>query len=94
MSFVENRAAFFADFGVTATIAGAPVSVIFDNDFLASLGIESSNPMAYAAASDVASVVQGDAVEIPAGPFSEAFIGTVVGVQPDGTGFTVLELQA
>jgi len=91
---IEDRSVFFADFGVTATIAGAPVRVIFDNEFLASMDVESSNPVALALTSDVAAVAHGAAVSIPAGEFTESFTGTVIEHKPDGTGFSVMELAA
>jgi len=87
MALVENRAAFFADFGVPATIAGNPVSVIFDNEYLASLGVESSNPVALADDADVVGLAHGDAVVIGAVNY------TVAEIQPDGTGFTIIELE-
>jgi len=87
MPLVENNAAFFADFGVPATIAGAPVAVIFDNEYMASLDVESSNPLALASAADVAAVAHGDAVVIGTASY------TIAGIQPDGTGFTILELE-
>ncbi len=97
MPFTENRAVFFADFGVPALIGqvvgvpadvlGDPVTVIFDNEYLASLGVESSNPVALADDADVAGVSQGISVIVNAVNY------TVAESQPDGTGFTVLELE-
>ena len=87
MPFSENRAAFFADFGVSATIAGNPAIVIFDNEYLASLGVESSNPVALADDADVVGLAHGDAVVIAAVNY------TVAGIQPDGTGMTAIELE-
>jgi len=85
--FIEDRAPFFADFGEVATIGGSPVSVIFDKDFIASLEIESSNPVAVIDEADAAAVVHGTAVVIRSVNY------TVVGIHPDGTGMTVLELE-
>jgi len=91
----EDRTAYFADFGVTATIGGNPVPVIFDNEFLAQMDVESSNPVALAQTSDMTGVSKGTSVSIPAGDFSEAFTGTVAEpLKSDGTGFTVIELKA
>ena len=94
MSIIEDRTAYFADFGVDAQIAGEPVRVIFDNEFLASMDVESSNPVALALTSDVAAVAHGAAVSIPAGEFTESFSGTVIEHKPDGTGFSIIELEA
>jgi len=91
---IEDRAAFFSDFSVLATIASAPARVIFDNDFLAAMDVESSNPVALALTSDVSAVAHGAAVSIPAGEFTEAFTGTVIEHKPDGTGFSLIELEA
>ena len=88
MALVEDRAAFFVDFGVVATIGGNPVTVIFDNEFLASLDVESSNPVALANSDDLAGVSHGTTVVIDSVSY------TVAGLQPDGTGFTVIELEA
>jgi len=87
MALTEDFSAFMADFGVPATIGGAPVTVIFDNEYLAALDVESSNPVALAASADVSAVVQGDAAVISAVNY------TVAGIQPDGTGMTILELE-
>ena len=85
---------FFSDFGADAVVGGVTCRVIFDNDFLASVGVESSNPVALVRDADVPAVAQGDVVSISVGSFSPAFSGSVVAVQPDGTGTTMLELRA
>ncbi len=87
MFYDGDVSVFLADFGVPAVIAGNAVTVIFDNEFMAGLDIESSNPVALAASNDVASVVHGDPVVI------SGVNHTVVGKKPDGTGFTLLELE-
>jgi len=89
----EDRAVFLSDFGVTATIGGNPVRVIFDNEYLAQLDVESSNPVALAQSPDMAGLPNGTAIDIPAGDFSDAFTGTVIEQKPDGTGFIMLELE-
>jgi len=93
MSFASDKDVFLSDFGAAAVIGGSSVSVIFDHAYLASLDIETSNPVALAKSADVANVNRGDAVAIAAGDFNDAFNGKVVGIQPDGTGFSLLELQ-
>jgi len=87
MAFIEHRAPFFADFGEAATIAGRSVTVIFDSAFMASLDIESSNPVALIDDVELGAVSHGDAVVLRGVQY------TVVGVHPDGTGMTVLELE-
>jgi len=87
MALTEDFSAFMADFGVAATIGGLPVTVIFDNEYLAALDVESSNPVALAASAVVSAVAQGDAAVINAVNY------TVAGIQPDGTGMTILELE-
>lgn len=94
MPINEDKGVYFVDWGVTATIGGVPVPVIFDNEFLATLNVESSNPVALAKTSDMTGVADGTLVVIPEGDFNPAFNGKVIGVQPDGTGFHVLELRA
>ena len=87
MFYDGDASVFLADFGVSAVIAGPPVTVIYDNDFMAGLEVESSNPVALAASADVAGVAHGDPVVI------NGVNHTVVGKKPDGTGFTLLELE-
>jgi len=92
---IEDRTAYFADFGVVATIGGNPVRVIFDNEYMAQLDVESSNPVAQAQSSDLVGVSHGTSIDIHAGDFNEAFTGTVIGEpKPDGTGFAYLELAS
>jgi len=86
MAFIEHRTPFFSDFGEVATIGGNPVSVIFYKDFIASLEIESSNPVAFIDDVEAVGIAHGTAVVI------RSINYTVVGIHPDGTGMTVLEL--
>ena len=44
MAFTEDFASYFVDFGVTATVDGVSVRGIFDNDFLATLGVVAGSP--------------------------------------------------
>lgn len=66
---------------------GAAVPVIFDNGYSAALGMEGSGPMLQALDADVSAIVQGNAVAIGSTNY------TVVTVEPDGTGVTVIRLQ-
>lgn len=88
MAFVEDRAPFFADFGIDATVGGASVRGIFDNAFLAQLNIVGTDPLLLCRTSDVTSATRGTAVTVPAGSFK------VIRKEPDGTGMTRLILEA
>ena len=85
--FVEDKGVYFTDFGEPAVIAGKSATVIFDNAFLASLDVESANPVCLCADEDVAGVAQGASVLLRGTSYK------VAGVHPDGTGFTMLELR-
>ena len=85
--FVEDRTPFFADFGEVATLGGSPVTVIFDKDFIASLEVESSNPVMLIDDVNKAGVVHGTPVVV------RGINYTVIAIHPDGTGMTVLELE-
>jgi hypothetical protein len=88
MAFAEDLTPFFADFGVDATIGAATVRGIFDNDFITSMGlVAGTGPVLLCASASVSAVTQGASVTI-------ASIGyTVTGIEPDGTGMTLLRMQ-
>jgi len=86
MNFAADNAAFLADFGLDATLNNAPVRIIFDSAYLASLDVESSNPVALLPDGDAVGVRQGAVLTVLGATYQ------VVAVQPDGTGFTMLEL--
>lgn len=93
MPFAEDLSAFFddADFAGAATLAGVSVTGIFDNGY--DVGAVGSNGMATTSPRfelPSASVPQ-DAVGISLVYDGQAY--TVVNVQPDGTGVTVLHLE-
>ena len=88
MSYTEDLAPFLADFGVDATVGAAAVRGIFDNAFLAQLGLVGTDPLLLCRTSDVASATRGTAVTLPAGSFK------VVRKEPDGTGMSRLVLEA
>lgn len=88
MPFVENLTAFFADFGVPATLGAATITVIFDAAYADPLGIAGTEPRATCASADVAALVQGSPITIGGKAY------TVRDKQPDGTGITVLLLEA
>jgi len=89
--FAEELGAYLVDFGVTAAFSHAAVSanisVIFDNDFLASLGVEASAPSALCKATDVSSAVHGDTLVISGTTYY------ITEIHPDGTGMTLLILS-
>ncbi len=85
---VEDLTAFFGDFAQTCTIAGGTVTGIFDAPYERSLGmVDSSGPVLTIRAADWPDVARGDSVTIDATEYS------VLGIEPDGTGVTVLRLQ-
>lgn len=90
--FVEDHALFFSDFGVTATVGGETVSVIFDNGYalgsVGPIGMASSQPMAKMATANV-----------PINPVGAPFVieganYTIGAHEPDGTGISRLLLEA
>lgn len=88
MAFAEHLDAYFADFGVAATLAGNAVTVIFDNGYQPGLGeFEGNNPLATIKESSIAGVVHGASLVIGATSY------TVREIQPDGTGLAVLQLR-
>lgn len=91
MAFTEDFAVFFADFGVTATLAGGDVTVIFDQAYIASMGgqIDSTEPTCLLLSSDVTThnITHGTPITINGVAYA------VRGLQPDGTGLTALLLE-
>lgn len=101
MAFVEDRTAFFADFGVDGTLAQqsttawpgdpmpfaeVPVRVIFDEPVAERDGVMVAMPQAQIDSDDVMHYVLGAELVIPAGTFE------VREAIPDGTGLTLLML--
>jgi hypothetical protein len=86
-AFASDVALMLKDFGQSITLNGSTVQAIFDNAYTGMLGMESSGPALTVASSDVAGVEQGHAVVVGSANY------TVVTVEPDGTGVTVLRLQ-
>ena len=90
--FAEDLSTYFDvtdGFAVTATSGAASFPVIFDAAYLAALGnlVESTGPACLARTADVSALEQGSSITIS----SVAY--TVVGVEPDGTGITLLRLR-
>lgn len=87
MAFAESFAPYFADFGVDATLAGAPVRGIFDNGYSeAFAGMVAGSGPVFHLPSSVA-VTRGNSLVIGAATYS------VVGIEPDGQGLTILRLE-
>jgi len=88
MAFVENLDAFFGDFGLPAIVDGATVDGIFDNQFATALGFTAgAAPILVCKTEDVSTVEQEAPVTIGSTGY------TVTGVEPDGTGLTLLRLS-
>lgn len=81
-----NPAPFFTDFAVPAAIRGRQVPVIFDEQYIDVIGVESGQPAATCESAMVEDVEQDDELQLNGRTFR------IIGVQPDGTGVTVLRL--
>lgn len=87
MTFVEDMAPYFADFGATVTKSGNPVAGIFDAAYTAAFDmIAGSGPVFRCATS--AGVVRGDTLVINGTSY------TVTVAEADGTGLTLCRLEA
>lgn len=83
------------DFGSAATLTCGTgknavttlINVIFDDGFRAVENLESAAPQAHCKASDVAAAAHGDTLQVGGATY------TIRGIQPDGTGMTVLILS-
>lgn len=86
----SDRQAFMDVFGTTAVVSGQTITAIFDDPHLNALEVRTSTPMLTCVTSDVLGVAHGDTVVVS----SESFSGSVIDVQSDGTGITVLMLRS
>jgi hypothetical protein len=76
------------EFAVDATLNSVTaITGIFDNAFRLVNGVESYGPQILCASTDVSTAVQGSTVEIGGTTYF------VSGIQPDGTGMTLLILS-
>lgn len=92
-----ERSILLSDFGVTATYTAdgespTSITVIFDKTYLGvdaggEVTVESNNPVALCRTSDVSDADHAATLVINSVTYN------VVGVQPDGTGLTHLELE-
>jgi phage head-tail attachment protein len=91
MAFTEDISAFFSTdgFAVDATLSGVGVRGIFDASYTDAFGnvVEGYAPVFMLATSDCASVAHGDVLVVQAHTYK------VRGVEPDGTGVTLLRLE-
>ena len=89
----DDRAALLADFGVTVTPAvGSSFVAIQDAEFLAvdpnsAVAYEGSNPVLLCRTADVSALVHGSVLSISGASYK------VQGIEPDGTGLTLLQLE-
>lgn len=92
MAMAEDLLAFFSvdEFAVPATLAGAAVVGIFDNGYAEAFGaIAMRGPIFRLRTADAASATVGAALVVNG---TDSY--RVTSVQPDGTGITVLVLEA
>jgi hypothetical protein len=90
MAFTEDLSPFFStsDFAVTATLAGVTVTGIFDASYYEALSdVQGRQPVFSLPTSSAPSAAHGQALVIGARTYK------VRGVEPDGTGITVLRLE-
>ncbi len=87
MAFVEDVAPFLRDFGTDAVLNGAPVSGIFDNEYVEAFGMASRQPMFTLPTAQAGSVTQSSVLVV------EGVSYRVTRAEPDGTGVTVLMLE-
>lgn len=90
--FVEDHAAFFADFGQPATVGGQSLQGVLDNGYQAGgagpWGIATTQPRLTCATASLPAHPVGQAVVVAGGSY------VVAEHQPDGTGISVLTLEA
>jgi len=85
--FAEDFAPFFAEFGEVAVFGAQQVRGVFDTASASTLDVYGTQPVFTAATASLAGVAVG------AGAVIRGVSYTVVGVEPDGTGITVLRLE-
>lgn len=83
-----DRAAMILDFGVTATAGSASLRGIFDNAYTGAFDVAGSSPAFMCRSEDAASLTAGASVLTISGADY-----LVIGIEPDGTGMSLLRLQ-
>ncbi len=87
MAFVEDHAPFLTDFAVSAVKNGATaVSGLFDKAYGEAFGLIAGNDPVFRCTSG--QLARGDTLVVAAVTY------TVVGIEPDGTGWDVCRLEA
>jgi len=81
-----DRLAMLADWD-SAVFGADTISGVFDNKFVEVNGVEDVHPVFTCRTADVPGVAQGSAITVNGTAY------TVVGVQPDGTGMSMLLLE-
>ncbi len=91
MSFwLDDLAVLFRDFGTTVQAGAGTFSAIYDAEFVgvgAESPVESIGPALTCRSSDVAALAHGATLTVGGASF------VVRGIEPDGTGITVLRLE-
>jgi hypothetical protein len=89
MPFAEDLSPFFrvSEFASSATLDGASVSGIFDNEYVETYGMASRQPMFTLPTAQAGSVTQSSVLVV------EGVSYRVTRAEPDGTGVTVLMLE-
>ena len=93
MAVREDMDGFFKDFGTDAELkpqggSASTFKAIFDARFVVVVnGVESSSPVATCRTSDVKDAAHGDEMYINETTYN------IIGIEPDGTGITVLILS-
>lgn len=87
--FTETLSPFFnaAELGTAATLDGAAVTGIFDNEYTEVYGVASRTPLFMLPTASAATVTQASVLVIAGTSYR------VTAVQPDGTGVTTLALE-
>ncbi len=90
MPFAEDLSVFLQtqDFATAATYQGsATVNGIFDNQYFEGMNFQGSAPVFMCRTADVASAAHGQTLAVGADTYK------IVGVEPDGTGITLMRLE-
>ena len=82
-----ERLALLQHLGEQIAVAGVSVWAVFDNAYAEALGLAGTQPVAACRSTDVAAVTTASTVVRGATTYR------VVGIEPDGTGMTLLVLQ-
>lgn len=86
----SDRSAYMSAFGTTCVVGASTITAIFDDPHLEALESTTSTPMLTAITTDVSGATFGTAVTVA----EVSFAGSVIDIQDDGTGITVLMLRS